>query len=211
MKNKPTSFLLADDHPIVAVGLKEVLEQEFTTAKFYAARTGQEALAVLAQHPIDILFLDVSMPALDAYGAFPAIKKQYPATKVILYTQLIGRDMILHFLHQGVNAILFKGENDNICEVVEKVWATCKWIPRYVQELVEGQLFEAPVHKIPLGPKERSIILYVSQGKSSKEIAEVMHLGENTINSYRQELLKKTGTKNTDELIRYGYINGLIR
>jgi len=133
--------LLADDHPIVAVGLKEVLEQEFTTSKFYTARTGQEALAVLEQHPIDILFLDVSMPALDAYGAFPAIKKQYPATKVILYTQFMAKDMIR---------------------------------------------------------------------KSSKEIAALLHLGENTINSYRQSLLKKTGTKNTDELIRYAFNSGLI-
>jgi DNA-binding NarL/FixJ family response regulator len=210
MKNKPSSFLLADDHPIVAVGLKEVLEQEFTTAKFYTARTGQEALAVLAQHSIDILFLDVSMPTLDAYGAFPAIKKQYPATKVIIYTQFVAKDMILHFLHQGVNSILFKGETDDICEVVEQVWATGKWLPRSVLELAEGQLYEKSFHKLPLGENERNIIKHISEGKSSKEIAALLHLGENTINSYRQSLLKKTGTKNTDELIRYAFNSGLI-
>lgn len=210
MKNKPTSFLLADDHSIVAVGLKEVLEQEFTTAKFYTARTGQQALAVLSQHPIDILFLDVSMPTLDAYGAFPAIKKQYQATKVIIYTQFVAKDMILHFLHQGVNSILFKGETDDICEAVEQVWATGKWLSRSVYELVEGQLGEKPIHKLPLGENERNIIRHISEGKSSKEIAELLHLGENTINSYRQNLLKKTGTKNTDELIRYAVNSGLI-
>ena len=202
--------MLADDHAIVAVGLKEVLEQEFTTAKFYTARTGRQALAVLSQHPIDILFLDVSMPTLDAYGAFPAIKKQYPATKVIIYTQFVAKDMILHFLHQGVNSILFKGETDDICEAVEQVWATGKWLSRSVRELVEGQLGEKPIHKLPLGENERNIIRHISEGKSSKEIAELLHLGENTINSYRQNLLKKTGTKNTDELIRYAVNSGLI-
>lgn len=202
--------MLADDHAIVAVGLKEVLEQEFTTAKFYTARTGQEALVILEQHPIDILFLDVSMPALDAYGAFPASKKQYPATKVILYTQFVAKDMILHFLHQGVNSILFKGETDDICEAVEQVWATGKWLSRSVRELVEGQLGEKPIHKLPRGENERNIIRHISEGKSSKEIAELLHLGENTINSYRQNLLKKTGTKNTDELIRYAVNSGLI-
>jgi DNA-binding CsgD family transcriptional regulator len=63
---------------------------------------------------------------------------------------------------------------------------------------------------LPLGENERNIIKHISEGKSSKEIAALLHLGENTINSYRQSLLKKTGTKNTDELVRYAFNSGLI-
>jgi DNA-binding NarL/FixJ family response regulator len=122
----------------------------------------------------------------------------------------MAKDMILHFLQQGVNSILFKGETDDICEVVEQVWATGKWLPRSVLELAEGQLYEKSFHKLPLGENERNIIKHISEGKSSKEIAALLHLGENTINSYRQSLLKKTGTKNTDELVRYAFNSGLI-
>ncbi len=211
MKPTLSSFLLVDDHPLLIRGLTEVLKKHFQDALFYAAQNGNEALQLLSQSPVDIVLLDVAMPEMDGYTVFPQIKKKYPTTKIILLTQYGGRALNLHFLQQGVDGIFFKGENEDIESAINTVWAGGRWFPPTVEALMPSLMGEKKeTGKLPLSDRDRMLLRYIGLGKSSKEISSLMNLGENTINSYRQLLLRQTGTRNTDELIAYTQKNGLI-
>lgn len=206
---QPKHFLLVDDHPIVTAGLQRWLGLDFPQAIFYTATNGNVALEILAKHPIDILTLDVSMPEMDGYEAFPLIKKSYPDVRIILLTQYNDKPLIQHFIQQKANAILFKRSTTELAPAIRTVWDSGHYISNDVRKSLEHP-YDSWGASLPLSVRARTLIKHIAAGKLSKEIASLMGLSENTVNSYRQDLLRQTQTKNTDELISFAYKNGLL-
>lgn len=206
---QPKHFLLVDDHPIVTAGLQRWLGLDFPQAIFYTATNGNVALEILAKHPIDILTLDVSMPEMDGYEAFPLIKKSYPDVRIILLTQYNDKPLIQHFIQLKASAILFKRNTTELAQAIQAVWDTGHYISDEVRRSLEYP-YDAWGASLPLTERARNLIKHIAAGESSREIAGVMGLTENTVNSYRQDLLKQTQTKNTDELIAFTFKNGLL-
>lgn len=212
MTEHPRHFLLVDDHPVLADAMTMVLKNRLQGVVIYTAFNGLEALGRLETQPIDMVLLDVNMPEMDGYETFRLIRKKYPALKVILLTQHGGKEMQLHFFKNGINGIVFKGEQLDIVQVIQSVWEKGRWFPPHVLQLMGEQFsIEPETNKLPLSNRDRQLIQLISAGKSSKEIASIMNLGENTVNSYRQMLLRQTGAKNTDELIALAFRNGLLK
>lgn len=205
----PKHFLLVDDHPVVTAGLQRWLSLDFPQAIFYTATNGKAALEILEQQPIDILTLDVSMPEMDGYEAFPLIKKNYPGVRIILLTQYNDNPLIRHFIQQKANAILFKRSTTELVPAIRAVWDTGYYLSDDVRKSLENKYSDWGVC-LPLSPRSNELIKHIAMGNSSKEIASLMSLSENTVNSYRQNLLKQTQTKNTDELISFAFKNGLL-
>lgn len=206
---QPKYFLLVDDHPVVTTGLKALLRLDFPQAVFYTAANGKEALEILAQHTVDILTLDVSMPGMDGYEAFPLIRKNYPDVRIILLTQYSGEALIQHFIQLKVCAILLKQNTSELVQTIQTVWDTGHYVSEAVRKSLEHS-YHAREASLPLASRARDLIKHIAQGKSSKEIASLMGLSEHTVNSYRQDLLRQTHTKNTDELIAFAFLNGLL-
>ncbi len=201
-------FLIIDDHEVVLVGVRELLLQDFPDATIRTARSGTEAFEVLNNCSIEIVFLDVTLPVMNGYDIFPAIQKQYPEIKVILLTLNTGEGLVQHFMQQGVAGMLFKSNTDELTQAVNQVWAGGVYFSKEVKEVLDRSYQKRT--RLPLSPRESELIELISKGRSSKQIADIMCLSENTINSYRQQLLKQTLTKNTDELIAFAYHNGLL-
>ncbi|MFM8911379.1 MAG: response regulator [Flammeovirgaceae bacterium] len=212
MAEHPKNFLIVDDHPVLADALAMHLKGRFPKAAVHTALNGLEGLDRLENNAIDIVLLDVNMPQMDGYQTFYLIKKKYPQLKVILLTQHGGKEMKEHFVKNGINGIVFKGEKWDIAEIVSTVWAGSNWFSPQMKELLGEQFInqQAGERKLPLSNRDRLLIRLLSKGKSTKEISSEMNLAENTINSYRQLLLKQTGAKNSEELVAFAYTNGLL-
>ncbi len=206
----PSSFLLADDHNLVRKAFIRLLSSDFPNATFHQANNGQEALKILSQYPLDVLFLDVSMPEFDGYQLHSIVKKQYPKLKTILITSHDTEEVILHFIKDGIDGICLKGEDIELSEVIRTVWRGDRWFSKIVYDKMLRSLQHLNSVSLPLSEQKRKLIRHIADGKSSREIAEIMNLGEKTVNSYRQNLLRITQTRNTDELVAFAFCNGLM-
>jgi DNA-binding NarL/FixJ family response regulator len=115
MKQKePKSFLIIDDHALMASAIIQLLKCDFQHAVYYTAGNGKEALEILKVTPVDMIFLDVSMPEMNGYETFPILKRDYPDIRVILLTMLYDESVVHHFIQLGITAIMLKSCEEGV-------------------------------------------------------------------------------------------------
>jgi DNA-binding NarL/FixJ family response regulator len=208
---KPISLLLVDDQQLFREGLALILKQHYPTVKLHHAGSGPEALRILKIYKIDIILLDIGMPEMNGVEAAQLILKDFPETKILVLTQYHGEAMIMHLVQIGVHGFLFKNSGSSeICLAIEKILSGEQFFPASISPTL---IKKTPVKLNPtitFNKREAEILLFLKMGRSSKEIAERMNLKENTVNSYREDMLQKTKTRNVAELISYAYQNGVL-
>jgi DNA-binding NarL/FixJ family response regulator len=204
------TVLLVDDQQLFREGLALILKQHFPEINLLHAGSGPEALEVLKSTPVNLVLLDIGMPEMNGMEVVTHINKDHPSVLILVVTQYNGEAMIKHLLRIGVHGFIFKSSaSDEIKEAIETVVEGRQYIPVSLQPsfLKKIAMSDAPA---VLKKREAEILLLLKMGRSSKEIAERLKLKENTINSYREEMLQKTKTKNVAELISYAYENGML-
>lgn len=204
------SVLLVDDQQLFREGLALILKQHFPEIVIKHAGSGPEALTLMQSHAVDVVLLDIGMPEMNGMEVVNFLLKDYPDLLILVVTQYNGEAMIKHLLRSGVHGFIFKSAaSQEIKKALETVLDGRQYVPR---DLQAGALKSMANEEAPavLKKREAEILLLLKMGRSSKEIAEKLNLKENTINSYREEMLQKTKTKNVAELIAYAYENGLL-
>ena len=208
---KTLSILLTDDQSMVREGLSLILKQHFPEAKFLQADSGPQALQRLTNNRIDLLLLDISMPGMNGIEVAKEVLKNFPKTKIIVLTQYNGEAMITHLIQLGVHGFLLKNSSsDEIKKAINTVLEDAPYFTPAIHSSLLKRVSSPNVPSINFNKREAEILVYLKMGKSSREIAKKMELKENTINSYREEMLLKTKTKNVAELISYAYQNGVL-
>lgn len=204
------TLLLAEDEAMVRQGIRAMLEKEGIT-KIYEAASGNEALVVLQQNPIDIVLLDIRMPGKSGIETLKEIKKALPKIPIIVVTGLEGTELILNLLKAGVNGFVQKM---NGFEEILKALAAIKDGGRYFSEEVMGVIRNYSDHwdppTIQFKDRELQLLKVIAEGLTSKEIADKFHMSVRTAETNRQRLLDKTRSLNTAGLIAYAYRNGII-
>jgi len=204
------SVLLVDDQQLFREGLALILKQHFQDFLLLHAGSGPEALTLMQNSKIDLVLLDIGMPEMNGMEVANHILKDFPEALILVVTQYNGEAMIKHLLRTGVHGFIFKSSTaEEIKSAIETVLDGRQFIPTELQPafLKKMAMSDAPA---VLKKREAEILLLLKMGRSSKEIAERLKLKENTINSYREEMLQKTKTKNVAELIAYAYENGML-
>lgn len=193
--------------------LRAMLEKNPVVKKIYEVENGKQAIELLAANPIDIALMDVRMPVTDGFEVIEYVNKHKLATRIIALTAFDEEAMIFNLMRVGVSGILFKKTTHQ-----QEIYTAINTVmegKHYYHEKVNIVLHSKPdglqhPPRIKLSAREFEVIVLLCQGLSTKDIAEKLFLSEHTIEGYRKEIIKKTNTKNTNELIHYALMNGIV-
>jgi DNA-binding NarL/FixJ family response regulator len=204
------SILIVDDQQLFREGLALILRQHYPDCQIFHAGSGPEALEMLKTTSINLILLDIGMPGMNGMELLAHINQDHPDAVVLVVTQYNGEAMIKHLLTLGIHGFIFKSSaSEEIREAIRTVMEGRQYFPTSLHPNFLNKLAMSNTSAV-LRKREAEILLLLKMGRSSKEIAERLSLKENTINSYREEMLQKTKTRNVAELIAYAYENGLL-
>ncbi len=208
----PTRILLADDHLIVRQGLKALLEREGFSVVAEVA-DGQDAIRSARERCPDVAVLDFGMPLLNGLGAAREILQACPRAKAILLTMHTEDHYVLEALQAGVKGYVVKTQAaaDLIRAIHEVLRGMMYLSPGVSQAVVEAYLAKSELPVDPLTPREREVLQLVAEGKSTKEIAQLLGISFKTAESHRTRIMKKTSIHETAGLVRYAVRRGLIQ
>ena len=208
----PNRILLADDHAIVRQGLKALLEREGFTV-IAEAEDGQAAVRAARERCPDVAVLDFSMPLLNGRDAAREILQVCPRAKAILLTMHTDDHYVLEALQIGVKGYVVKNQaSGDLVRAINEVQRGMTYLSPGVSEtVVQAFLSKAAMPRDPLTSREREVLQLVAEGKSTKEIAQLLAISFKTAESHRTRIMKKTDIHETAGLVRYAVRRGLIQ
>ena len=208
---KPYRILLADDHSLLREAIKKSIEAVLGLEVIGEAGDGLELMVLLSRTTPDLIILDISMPNLPGLDAAKIIKEQNSDIKILVLTMHKFSEFLRRALALGIEGYLLK--ENALGDLVTAI----KMIRRgeiYISSLLGGKLFREKSGSRMVGevlsPREIEILKLVAQGKSSKEIGDLLSLSIMTVYNHRVNIKNKLHLKKNAELIRYALENGYI-
>ncbi|OGO66602.1 MAG: DNA-binding response regulator [Chloroflexi bacterium RBG_19FT_COMBO_50_10] len=208
--------LIADDHPIVRSGLRLLLEAEADIDVVGEALDGVEALNLIQKQLPDVVLMDIAMPGMDGLEATRQIKERWPQIKVLVLTMHRSDEYFFEMLKSGASGYILKGaETSDLIRAVRVVGRGEVFLyPTMAQKLVKDYLNFIQWSEesgSSLSSRETEILRLLSEGFSSKEIAEKLVISPSTVHSHRSNIMSKLGLNSRHELIQYARQRGLIQ
>ena len=206
-------LLIADDHGIVRGGVRLMLERQPDMEVVAEAADGVEAVALALRERPDICVLDVQMPRMTGLQATVEIRAHAPDISVLILSMHDDERYLYEALQAGAAGYVLKREADTV--LVDAVRAVARGEP-FMTNAAERSLVRewmaddssGPVE--PLTLREREVLKLIAEAHTNREIGEVLHLAEKTVESHRANLLRKLGMRDRVELVRYAIRRGLI-
>jgi DNA-binding NarL/FixJ family response regulator len=208
----PNRILLADDHVVVRQGLKALLEREGFTIVADVG-DGHAAVRAARERCPDVAVLDFSMPLLNGRDAAREILQVCPRARAILLTVHTDDRYVLEALRGGVKGYVVKTQaaEDLVRAIQEVQRGTIYLSPGISRAVVEAYLAKSELPCDPLTSRERQVLQLVAEGKSTKEVAQLLGISFKTAESHRTRIMKKTNIHETASLVRYAVRLGLIQ
>jgi len=205
-------FIMADDHPVVLKGLKEILSESFNKAIIDETTTGYELLRKVQNNQYDLVLLDISLPDINGLEVLKEIKKKKPKLPVLIISMYLEEQYALRAMKAGAQGYVTKrSASDELVLAVRKILAGKRYIsPAFAEKMLFD--FESDAEKLPhqsLSDRELQVLCMIGKGKAVNQIAEELHVSANTVRTYRTRILEKIGVKGTSELIHYAVMHGL--
>lgn len=206
-----TTILLADDHVLVRQGFRALLEKHGYTVAAEAS-DGLEAVRYVQRQSIQIAILDFTMPLMNGIEAAREIGSISPSTKVILLTMHTEDQYVIEALRSGVTGYVLKSRAADglltaIREAMQGNFYLSPGISRSVVDVFRGK---SNMPEDPLSSRERQVLQLIAEGKSTREVAELLHISVKTVESHRAHIMEKLNIKDLPSLVRYAIRRGLI-
>lgn len=207
------NMVIVDDHAIVRIGLKQLVQDAYPYATIWEAGSGREALMLLDKVRWDLAILDVNLPDQNGVELLKAIKLRQPLLPVMMLSLHPEEQYALRALKAGAAAYLTKERApEELVTAIKQVLAGRKFITATLAERLATVAF-SPVEQLPherLSDREFQVLCAIGQGKTVSAIAGDLSLSVKTVSTYRTRLLDKLHMKNTTELIRYTLDHTLV-
>lgn len=208
----PIQILLADDHLIVRQGIKALLEQEGFEVVGEAS-DGREAVRLAQTLRPDVAVLDFTMPVLNGLDAARRIVEVSPRTKTILLTVHSEDHYVLEAVQTGITGYVLKTQAaPDLIQAIQEVSRGAIYLsPGISRAIVQAYLAKTSLPTDPLTPREREVLQLIAEGKTTKEIAQLLGVSVKTAESHRTRIMAKLEIHETAGLVRYAIRQGLIQ
>ena len=210
-------ILLGEDHTIVRQGLRKILEAEPDWEVVGEASDGREAVRLCLECSPDVAILDIGMPLLNGIDATRQIVKRHPAIGVVILSMHSDEPYILRALQAGARAYLLKdsADTDLIRGVTAAASAKSFFSPAVAKVMLDDYLRHLAKKGIvdryeSLSERECEIFQLIAEGRSNKEIAELLSVSPSTIETHRAHILQKLDVHSTAEIVLYAVRRGVI-
>jgi DNA-binding NarL/FixJ family response regulator len=206
------SIVLADDHVMFRQGVRRIIEETPGLEVVGEANDGLELLHLLKTQEPELVLLDISMPLLRGLEATREIKQLYPRVKIIILTMHRTREFLHQALEAGAEGFLLKeGTDFELLRAIQTVRGGGKFIsPLLSTELADLALRGQGADPDPLTPREKTIVKLLTEGKTPKEIADLLYISIFTVRRHRSNIMLKLNLKRQADLIRYALSRGII-
>jgi DNA-binding NarL/FixJ family response regulator len=212
-----TKVLIADDHPIVRRGLRELLDAEPDFRVVADASDGAEAVQRALEDDVDLAVLDVAMPRLTGLQAAEQLAARRPALRLLILSMHENEQFFFEALRAGASGYVLKTAADR--DLVEACRAAMRGetfldsgamsalVRDHLSQLSPGQ---EPDLADPLTARELEVVKLVAEGRTSDEIAELLVISRKTVDRHRANILEKLGMRDRVDVTRYAIRRGLV-
>jgi DNA-binding NarL/FixJ family response regulator len=207
-----TRILIADDHPVVRRGLRQLLDPEPDFTVVAEVEDGAAAVARALEGDVDLAILDVSMPRLTGLQAAHELHRRSPAVRTLILSMHDSEQYLFEALRAGAAGYVLKSVADR--DLLEACRATVRGepflYPDAIRALIRDHLERGATTPDPLSPRELEVLKLVAEGHTSREIAAALVISEKTVERHRANLLEKLQLRDRVALTRYAIRRGLI-
>jgi two-component system, NarL family, invasion response regulator UvrY len=209
-----TRIAIVDDHQLVRLGLKQVVESQPDFAWAGEARTGREALDLLRGAPIDVVLLDLSLPDMSGLDVLRQLRAHHESIVILVLSAYPEKQYGLNVLRAGASGFVSKTADDaELCRAIRASVRGGRYVSPELAELlvsgIQGASGEPP-HSA-LSEREFQIFCKLAEGKTVSEIAAKLYLSVKTVSTYRTRILEKMGMKTNADITYYAIKNELLQ
>jgi DNA-binding NarL/FixJ family response regulator len=209
----PIRILIADDHGVVAEGLKHLVEAESDMEVVAVVGDGREAVQQARDATPDVVLMDLSMPELNGADATRAILARDPKCRVIVLSMYAQREYVRRALKAGaVGYVVKRSAAKEVVEAIRAVHAGQRYLsPRVADVVLEDYSDDKQDDPLArLSAREREVLQLLAEGRTGAEIAQRLSLSQKTVETYRARLVEKLGIRDLAGLVRFAIQRGLV-
>lgn len=213
------NVLLVDDHKIMRDGIKAILSRGEEFRVVGEAESGPDAVQFVKQHRPDVVLMDIGLPGLDGVETTAEILRYHPDCKIVILSMYDDENHVVNAIRSGARAFILKKASDaDLLEALRMVarggaYLSPQVSDRLLSRIQKGDLeSRQPASALDiLSPRELQVLRLVAEGNTSKQIAVILDLQEQTVRSYRKTMMKKLGVNNVAGLTQLALSTGLTQ
>jgi DNA-binding NarL/FixJ family response regulator len=207
-----TRILIADDHPVVRSGLRQVLEAQPRCEVIAEASDGKEAIVKAIETKPDIAVVDYSLPLVNGVEVTRQIRQRLPKTEVLIFTMHDNDDLLRDLLNAGARAYVLKTDaKQHLLGAIEALASHRPYFTSNVSEaLLKSFLTKAKPAGSPLTNRERGIVQLIAEGHMNKDIAIQLGISLKTVETHRAAIMRKLDLRSSADLVRYAIRNRIV-
>lgn len=210
-----TKVIIVDDHTLFRNGLSLLLNSFDDIEVVDEASNGKEFIDNLGKIDVDVILMDIDMPEMNGIDATKIAIEKYPELKIITLSMYGEGEYYYKMINAGVKGFLLK--NSDINEVKKAIQVVAEGSTYFSEEILYNIVKNIrSINVIESNPddlskREIEILVQICKGLSNKEIAELLNISKRTVDKHRENLLSKTHSKNTANLVMYAIKNKIIK
>ncbi len=203
---KQIKVLLIEDHFLARMALHSVLGAHPQISVVGEAADGEQGIMAYRQLLPDVVVLDLRLPRVSGFDVITALRKERQPGRIVVLSNYQGSEDIYRALQAGAMAYLTKdASGEEVINAIQSVYRYLRYLPRVALDRLAERM-----PAVELTPREREVLLCITQGRSNREIAEQLGIAEKTVRIHVSSMLEKMGVRDRTQATIYALQRGLV-